>query len=768
MTDPNAVPPPPGASPDAGAATGAAATGAAAPAAADVAAGAPGGETASAPPAELVRSPLSDGAWHRLHPLTPLLRGGLALLVVLGVVVANMRDRLIAIFVPAFAPDAPVDDWEDYEAAGDPISWVLANNLILIALLITLGVLALIIGGFYLSWRFHTFRITDDDVEVRSGILSRTQRRAPLDRVQGVNLTRPAIARLLGAAKLEIVGAGADANVKLEYLSTGNAETIRADILRLASGRRLAESRAAAAGGTGRHAVTDTVARGISGLIEGDDSDAAEPASVVRIPAGRLIGSQAASWGTVMILAGATALAIAISQGVFWVLFAYFPALLGLGAYWIRTIVRSLRYSIAPTRDGVRVTFGLFTTVSEILPPGRIHAVEVSQSILWRGFGWWTVRINRMTGRSAADTTTDQFTTVLPVGTLADVERVLGLILPSIGEAERAAIIGEGVLGSGRGDATADVSGGYVTTPRRARILRPLSWRRNGLAIAGDLLLLRRGIVWRRLAVLPLARMQSMALQQGPIDRALRVATLRAHTVTGPVIASVTGIDRDDAIASFERIAAVAVSAAASDRSHRWAEVSASPESVFPVSGAAVSGAVSGADVSGAVSGPEVSGADVSGAEVSGAVSPSPSPYTPSPYTPPPYTPPQPAAPGRATALPPGAVPPPPYAPAPASALPPGVVPPPPYTPPTPAPTAEPTQMDASRPAEEPFASGERPAEDATDASGERPAEDATDASGGRPAAEPTHMDAPRPAEEPFASGGRPAGGPADGPGQGR
>lgn len=529
----------------------------------------------SAPPAALVRSPLSDGEWHRLHPLTPLLRGGLALLVVLGIVVANMRDRLISIFVPAFAPEVPIDEWEEYEAAGDPIGWVLANNLVLIALLVTVGVLAVIIGAFYLSWRFHTFRITEDDVEVRSGILSRTQRRAPLDRVQGVNLTRPAVARLLGAAKLEIVGAGADANVKLEYLSTGNAETIRADILRLASGQRLAEQRAAAATtGGARVAVADTVARGLTGLIEGDDADAAEPESVVRIPAGRLIGSQFASWGTVVILAGATALAIALSQGVFWVLFAYFPALLGFGAYWVRTIVRSLRYSIAPTRDGVRVTFGLLTTVSEILPPGRIHAVEITQSILWRGFGWWTVRINRMTGRSASDTTTDQFTTVLPVGTLADVERVLGLILPSVAEEERAAIVRDGVLGGSS-------AGGYVTTPRRARIVRPLSWRRNGLAITGDLLMLRRGLIWRMLAVLPLARLQSVALHQGPVSRALRVASLRAHTVSGPVLTAVAGIDRDDVIAAFERVAELAVSAAASDRSHRWAETTDAAEPVL-------------------------------------------------------------------------------------------------------------------------------------------------------------------------------------------
>ncbi|MBW9122552.1 hypothetical protein JNB63_20930, partial [Microbacterium trichothecenolyticum] len=37
-----------------------------------------------APPPQLVRSPLSDGEWHRLHPLTPLLRGGLFLIVVIG------------------------------------------------------------------------------------------------------------------------------------------------------------------------------------------------------------------------------------------------------------------------------------------------------------------------------------------------------------------------------------------------------------------------------------------------------------------------------------------------------------------------------------------------------------------------------------------------------------------------------------------------------------------------------------------------------------
>jgi putative membrane protein len=182
------------------------------------------------------RSDLSDGEWHRLHPLTPLLKGGLFLVVVVGIVIANLRDRLVGIFLPGLLPDLP--DGEEW-SSGDPVDWVLERGLLLSASLAVLAVLIVLIGWFYLSWRFHTFRITDDDVEVRQGIVFRSHRRAPLDRVQGVNLTRPLVGRLVGLAKLEVVGAGTDANVRLEYLTTTHAERVRADILRLASGRQL-------------------------------------------------------------------------------------------------------------------------------------------------------------------------------------------------------------------------------------------------------------------------------------------------------------------------------------------------------------------------------------------------------------------------------------------------------------------------------------------------------------------------------------------------
>jgi putative membrane protein len=538
---------------------------------------------------------LTDGEWHRLHPLTPLFRGGLFLVVIAGLVITNLRDRLVFLFVPWLDEDADVNP-EDFRG-GDPIDFIIANNLYLVAGLVVLGILLALIGVFYLSWRFHTFRITGEDVEVRSGVLFRTHRRAPLDRVQGVNLTRPMFARLVGMAKLEVVGAGLDSNVKLEYLSTANAEAVRADILRLASGSRAAAARpdAGTAGGTRRSVAASAVSAGISGLIAGAEEPVSEPESVVHIPVGRLIASRLLSTSTLWLIAIIVAIVVGSIAGTPWVLFTLIPALIGFGAYWLRTITRSLRYSIAPTSSGgareqagglgrspggIRITFGLFTTITEILPPGRVHAVEVDQSLLWRPFGWWGITVNRLSGRGLADGSNDQFATVLPVGTRADVERVLRLLMPDLPESEWPLVFDHGLLGPHADDP-------FTNTPRRARLLRLLSWKRNGFHLLPDVLLLRRGAIWRTLAIFPLARMQSIGIEQGPLDRALAVAGIRAHTIQGRVSGRLAAIDRDAALGLFEDAETAAIRAASSDHSHRWADDEADAAEESPAEGEA-------------------------------------------------------------------------------------------------------------------------------------------------------------------------------------
>ncbi|WP_101847431.1 PH domain-containing protein [Zhihengliuella sp. ISTPL4] len=546
---------------------------------------APGQAPAGAPPTHL-----ADGEWHRMHPLTPLFKGGLALIIVGGIVIANMRDRVIAWLVGRFAPeDAHYDDY----TGGDPVDWVLANNFALIALLGLLALVVVLVAIFWFVWRFQQFRITGDHVEVRKGIIFRSHRRAPLDRVQGVNLTRPFPARIIGLAKLEVVGAGTDANVALEYLATPRAEGVRAEILRLASGARAARhaaldpQSAATPGGhapaSARAQLVGSMNEGVNGLLAGVDLQDVVPESVVKIPAGRLIGSQLIS-GLLWLVFFGVIFAIAIGSTLIGILIDGEPdggiVLLGIGLgmgvpmliavvgiTWAQ-ISKSLRYSIAPTPDGVRITYGLLTTVTETLPPGRIFAVEVSQSLLWRPFGWWTIKINRMSGKSAAQQSSSsgqQFNVVLPVGKRADVERVLSLVLPDIPVESIPALWDQGVVGPTENDP-------YRTMARRAWWRRPFSWKRHGYTVTTDGLLLRRGIVWRKLAVFPLARLQGVSLSQGPIDRAQAVSGAQVHTVPGPITGLLSGLERADALALLNEVSVAAAEAASRDHTHRWSE----------------------------------------------------------------------------------------------------------------------------------------------------------------------------------------------------
>ncbi|MGN7862677.1 PH domain-containing protein [Microbacterium sp. 22303] len=542
------------------------------------------GQVASwgSPPAQAPGTPsLADGDWHRMHPLTPLMKGGLVLVIVIGYLIANLREKIVYWFISMFTP-ARVPEF-----GGDPVDWVLNNNLVLVVLLGVLALAVLLVAMFWLMWRFHDFRITEAHVEVRKGVIFRSHRRAPLDRVQGVNLTRPFPARLIGLAKLEVDGAGNDANVPLEYLSTAKAESVRADILRLASGAR--HARDATRGGdpaaarTMRAQLAASMDAGVTGLIAGVDLDDVAPEHVLRIPTGRLVGSHVLSGLTWLALfavifvggmigtlpavladagpaGGAVAIGIALAMGI--------PLLLGAIAVTWSRIARALRYSIAPTPDGVRITFGLFTTVTETIPPGRIFAVEVMQPLLWRPFGWWSVRINRMSGKAASQqqsSQAQQFNIVLPVGARADVERVLGLILPDVPADVLPLIWEQGVLGPVADDP-------YTTIPPRAWWRRPLSWRRHGAALTDFALLLRRGRIWRQLAVFPLARLQGFSLHQGPIDRAQGVAKAQAHSAVGPVRGDVSGLDSQALLGMLNTLSVEAARAAAADRAHRWAE----------------------------------------------------------------------------------------------------------------------------------------------------------------------------------------------------
>jgi putative membrane protein len=530
---------------------------------------------------------LADGEWHRLHPASPLLRGGLVFIAVLGVIIANLRERLVDMFIVVFAPDLGEDfpvEYQNWQGdwANDPIGGIVSRGLVGWALIALAVIIILLVVGFWLSWRMHTFRVTHEAVEVRSGILFRSHRSARLDRVQGINVNRPLFARLFGTAKLEVSVAGQSGNVQLSYLGSALADGLRADILRLASGAR-AEKAARAAGapdaGTGavaaatagaahngRAPVSAVIGHRVDEFLAPElDPTLAPPESVVHLPIARVIGSTLLGGSTVWIAILIAVIAVGFSTGQLWVLFSFVPAAIGLISYVWNRITKSLRYTIAGTPDGVRIGHGLLSTGNQTIPPGRIHAIEATQWILWRPFGWWSIRINVAGQSVSASNEAAQRTLVLPVGTLADVHRVLALLLADAASAVEP-YVDAGLTGR-NGD------GGFSSTPRRGAWLRPFSWRRIGWAAVDGVALIRRGALLRSLTLVPLARMQSVAITVGPIERMLRLASVRIHTVTGPVTAILPVVDRSEAVSLFERLSDEAVERGASDTSHHWGAV---------------------------------------------------------------------------------------------------------------------------------------------------------------------------------------------------
>ena len=511
--------------------------------------------TPDLPPPELPQVPdsakethLADGEWHRLHPATPLLRGGIAFVAILGVIIVNLRDVVIEIVFGGSEFD------DDY----NPVTYIFEHDYLGLIVLAIIGGLVLTIAGFWLSWRMHTFRITDELVEVRSGILFRTHRRGRLDRIQGINIMRPFLARLVGAAKLEVNVAGQDANVSLAYLGSAAADELRREILLLASG-----SRPDAATSNPGQASGSLVSDRVNELLAPElDPSLAAPESVVKMHPGRLVGSLLLSMGTIIAIAAVVVVCVfAINLSTGFIVFAIIPGAIGIGSYFVSRITRSLRYSIASTPDGVRVGFGLLSTSNDTLPPGRIHAVQVSQPLLWRLTGWWEIKINRASTSSTQGAAGQANTTILPVGTLSDVRKVLELVLPHM--ADEVEMLERGLVSRGGDD-------GFVNSPRRAAGVRWFSWRRNGFAQTSTSVLLRKGAIWRELVVVPKARIQSVALTRGALGRRMRLAKVQIHTVAGPVSAHIGALDQAEAVGFFESVAHEAVAASQSDRSHRW------------------------------------------------------------------------------------------------------------------------------------------------------------------------------------------------------
>jgi membrane protein YdbS with pleckstrin-like domain len=80
-------------------------------------------------------------------------------------------------------------------------------------------------------------------------------------------------------------------------------------------------------------------------------------------------------------------------------------------------------------------------------------------------------------------------------------------------------------------------------------------YRSWGYAERGDDLLVRRGVMFARLSVVPYGRMQFIDVTAGPLERAFGLATVRLHTAAAATDARIPGLDREEAGRLRDRLA---------------------------------------------------------------------------------------------------------------------------------------------------------------------------------------------------------------------
>lgn len=239
-----------------------------------------------------------------------------------------------------------------------------------------------------------------------------------------------------------------------------------------------------------------------------------------------------------------------------------FVPLLGyLGTLWAR-FDGAANFKITPSgQGGVTLRYGFTGTHTQNVMVERIQALVVEQSILWRVFGWYRIKMT-IAGIGVEQNDNQKLVTrniALPVGNRQEALMVLRLLLPALDEAQAQVLLdtADGSLKSQKPQVPA-----MIVTPSSARWMDLLTWKRNGVTTVGytagsvqattridsdaarssvgehtrgDLLLIRGGYFIRTLSIVPVSRVLSVSRGQGPLQRAFGCASVHFGTVPGPV-----------------------------------------------------------------------------------------------------------------------------------------------------------------------------------------------------------------------------------------
>ena len=476
--------------------------------------------------------------------------------------------------------------------------------------LIGFAVLVLILVAGSIDWWFTRYSLDDLAIHRRSGFLFKKNRTIRLESVQSVDISRPLVTRLLGLSELRFeVADGSSEALHIKYVSARKAEVLRrtamasinllrseaagrpVDVLpdsmqisaeRMPDADQLHQPFEASYGapmqdGTQQDGTQQSAPQQPAASRRGARMPmpvAADPSQppIFRISNVRLIASimlEHLVWlvpAVALMVGAAVFAAIMGGESPFIIFMAILPGTFApmvgyVVALWTR-FDGAANFKITPSgQGGVTLRYGFTGTHTQNVMVERIQALAVEQSILWRAFGWYRIKMT-IAGIGIEKNDNQKLVTrniALPVGNRQETLMVLRLLLPALDEVQAQVLLdtANGSLKSQKPQVPA-----MIVTPSSARWMDLLTWKRNGVTTVGytagsvqattridsdaarssvgehtrgDLLLIRGGYFIRTLSIVPVSRVLSVSRGQGPLQRAFGCASVHFGTVPGPV-----------------------------------------------------------------------------------------------------------------------------------------------------------------------------------------------------------------------------------------
>ncbi|WP_375790584.1 PH domain-containing protein [Actinoplanes lutulentus] len=356
-----------------------------------------------------------------------------------------------------------------------------------------------------IGWYNTGYQVIGRELRIAEGLIWRRNRAIPLDRLQSVELRRPLLAQLTGLAelRLEVVGGG-KTEAPLAYLTVREAGLLRERLLALSARTQAGQSASVAEPAAGAAAVTTAQAplyrvRNRDLLI----SQLLTPQAFF-LPIG-------VAWVVTQFVMEGSWTFVGIASTV--------TAMAGVLLQPIRRVLGDWDFQLGRDRDRRLVLhYGLVETRNQVVPPFRVQTVRVIWPFLWRKARWLNLRLD-IAGYSGPEPGDDKNSDrLMPVGDIATARSLVAAVLPGVDLATLAT----------------------SPPPARARWLHPIGLRFYGAGLTPDVFVTRQGRVTREVSLVPYARLQSVRVVQGPLQRRLGLATVYADTAGGR-----SGVARD-------------------------------------------------------------------------------------------------------------------------------------------------------------------------------------------------------------------------------